>query len=152
MRFSTDAAANRQRTIADAEAEAHKVRAAADAEARKHEADGDAYAQRTVAAAEAEAINARADAMSDGNQRLIAANKLIDALPTLVGEAAKGMTGSHLTILNGTDGVNQVVSGLVGQGLSIYESLRRSIDDASSTDSPPPGADDGRQVSADNDR
>jgi uncharacterized membrane protein YqiK len=141
VKFSTDAEANRQRTIADAEADAHKVRAAADAEAKKHEADGDAYAQRTVAAAEADAINARADALSDGNQRLIAANKLIDALPTLVSEAAKGMTGSHLTILNGTDGVNQVVSGLVGQGLSIYETLRRSIDDASSNGSATAGDD-----------
>jgi flotillin len=135
VKYSTEAEANRQRTIAEAEAEAHKVRAAADAEARQHEADGEAYAQRTVAAAEAEAIKARADALSDGNQTLIAANKLIDALPALVAEAAKGMTGSHLTILNGTEGVNQVVSGLVGQGLSIYDSLRRSIGDATSNGS-----------------
>jgi uncharacterized membrane protein YqiK len=144
VKFSTEAEANRQRTIAEAEAEAHKVLAAADAEAKKHEADGDAYAQRTVAAAEADAINARADALSDGNQTLIAANKLIDALPALVAEAAKGMTGSHLTILNGTEGVNQVVSGLVGQGLSIYESLRRSIGDATSNGSSTP-PDDERQ-------
>ena len=79
-----------------------------------------------MAAAEAEAIEAHAGALADGNQALIAANKLIDALPTLVGEAAKGITGSNLTILDGTDGVNQIVAGLVGQGLSIYDSLRHS--------------------------
>ncbi len=127
VKFNTEAEAGRARTIAEAESDAQKTRAAADAEAKKHEADGDAYAQRTVAAAEAEAIEARATALSDGNQALIAANKLIDALPTLVGEAAKGINGSNLTILNGTEGVNQMVAGLVGQGLSIYDALRHSI-------------------------
>src|SRR5579864_1585014 len=92
--LNTEAEANRRRQLAEAEADAAKVRAAADAQAKKHEADGDAYAERTVAAAEAEAINVRASALSDGNQALIAANKLIDALPTLVAEAAKGISGS----------------------------------------------------------
>jgi flotillin len=127
VKFSTEAEANRQRTIAGAEAEARKVNAAANAEAKKHEADGDAYAQKTVAVAEAEAINVRAEALSDGNQALIAANKLIDLLPTLVAEAAKGITGSNLTILNGATGVSEVVTGVVGQGLSIYETLRKSL-------------------------
>jgi flotillin len=136
VKFATEAEANREQAIAVAEAEAQKVRAAGDAEAKKHEADGDAYAQRTVAAADAEAINARADALSDGNQALIAANKLIDALPTLVAEAAKGITGSHLTILNGTEGVNHVIAGIVGQGLAIYESLRSSVTEANGSASP----------------
>ncbi|HTW99787.1 MAG TPA: SPFH domain-containing protein [Acidimicrobiales bacterium] len=133
VHFNTEAEASRRRALAEAEAEAEKVRAAADAQAKKHEADGDAYAQRTVAAAEAEAINVRAEALGDGNQALIAANKLIDNLPVLVAEAAKGISGANLTILNGSDGVGQVVSGLVGQGLAIYESLRSSIGQAGST-------------------
>jgi flotillin len=127
VKFSTEADANRQRTIAAAESEAKTVRAAADAEAKKHEADGDAYAARTVAGADAEAIQARAGALADGNQSLIAANKLIEALPALVAEAAKGINGSHLTILNGADGVNQLVASLVGQGLSVYDALRHSF-------------------------
>jgi uncharacterized membrane protein YqiK len=89
--------------------------------------DGEAYAQRTVAAAEAEAINVRAASLADGNQALIAANKLIDVLPSLVAEAAKGISGSNLTILNGTEGVNQGAAGVVSQGLSIYEALRNSV-------------------------
>jgi hypothetical protein len=44
-----------------------------------------------------------------------------------VAEAAKGISGSNLTILNGTDGVNQVAAGVVSQGLSIYEALRNSV-------------------------
>jgi len=127
VKFNSDAEANRQRTLAAAESEAKTVRAAADAEAKKHEADGDAYAARTVAAAEAEAIEARAAALADGNQGLIAANKLIDALPALVAEAAKGITGSNVTILNGADGINQLVASLVGQGFTIYYTLRHAL-------------------------
>jgi uncharacterized membrane protein YqiK len=136
VNFNTEAEARRQRAIAEAEADAQKVKAAADAQAKRHEADGDAYAQRTVAAAEAEAINARASALSDGNQALIAANKLIDALPSLVAEAAKGIAGSNLTVLNGTEGVNELVAGVVSQGLTIYDALRKAVPSAPATSAP----------------
>ena len=45
--------------------------------------------------------------------------------------AARGISASNLTVLNGTDGVNQVVAGVVGQGLTIYETLRKSLATAS---------------------
>ena len=63
---------------------------------------------------------------SDGNQELIAANRLIENLPALVEAAARGIAGSNLTVLNGTEGVNEVVAGLVGQGLSILDTLKKS--------------------------
>ncbi|HUY85888.1 MAG TPA: SPFH domain-containing protein [Acidimicrobiales bacterium] len=127
VKLNTEAEANRRRSLAEAEADAEKVKAAADAEAAKHHADGDAYAARTVASAEAEAIQARASALDDGNQALIAANRLVDILPQLVEAAARGIADSNLTILSGTEGVNQAVAGVVGQGLQIYETLRKSI-------------------------
>ena len=126
-KLNTEAEGNRRRAIAEAEAHAAKVQAEAAAEARKSQADGEAYAQRQIATAEADAMNARADALNDGNQALIAANKLIEILPTLVEAAAKGIAGSNLTVLNGTDGVNQAVAGVVGQGLAIYDTLRKSL-------------------------
>jgi hypothetical protein len=46
--------------------------------------------------------------------------------PGLVDAAARGLAGSNLTILNGTQGVNEVVAGLVGQGLSILDALKKS--------------------------
>ena len=131
VNFQTEAEANRQRKLAEAGADAKKVEAEADATAKKHEADGDAYAQRTVAEAEAKAINMRADALSEGNQALIAANKLIEMLPELVAAAAEGIKGSTLTVLNGSDGVNEVVTGVVAQGLTIYETLRKTVGDTS---------------------
>jgi uncharacterized membrane protein YqiK len=126
-KLNSEAEANRRRTLAEAEAEAIRVQATGEAEAAKAKADGDAFAQRAVAGAEAEAINVRADALQGENQALIAANKLVDLLPSLVEASARGIAGSNLTVLNGTDGVNQVATGVVAQGLSIYESLRQSV-------------------------
>src|ERR1035441_9291755 len=131
VNFQTEAEANRQRNLAEAGADAKKVEAEADATAKKHEADGDAYAQRTVAEAEAKAINMRADALSEGNQALIAANKLIEMLPDLVAAAAEGIKGSTLTVLNGSEGVNEVLTGVVAQGLTIYDTLRKTIGNTS---------------------
>ena len=48
------------------------------------------------------------------------------SIPALVEAAARGLTDANLTILNGTQGVNEVVTGLVGQGMSILETLKKS--------------------------
>ena len=50
----------------------------------------------------------------------------MEILPALVDAAARGMADANLTILNGTEGVNEVIAGLVGQGLSIFDTLTRS--------------------------
>ena len=62
----------------------------------------------------------------DGNQELIAADRLVEVLPAMVEAAARGLTDANLTILNGTQGVSEVIAGLVGQGLSIFDTLTRS--------------------------
>ncbi len=90
------------------------------------QADGTAYAERTTAGATAEANKARAAVLKDGNQEVIAANRLIEVLPAIVEAAARGIADSNLTILNGTEGVNEVVAGIIGQGLSIFDTLKKS--------------------------
>ncbi len=89
--------------------------------------------------AQADAINARAKALDDGNQALIAANRLVDVLPELVEAATRGLTGANLTVLNGAEGIGEVVTGIVGQGLTIYESLRKSIAPATAPREGPQG-------------
>jgi flotillin len=126
-KLGTEAETNRRTAMAEAEAKAQRVAAAAAADAAKAKADGDAYAARAVADADAEAINARASALSGENQGLIAANKLVDMLPSLVEASAHGIEGSNLTILNGSGGVNDVATGIAAQGLSIYETLRGAL-------------------------
>jgi uncharacterized membrane protein YqiK len=125
--LSTEGEAGRKKSLAEADAKARVVSAQAESEAAKTTADGSAYAQRTVAQAEADAINARADALAGENQVLIAANKLVEMLPQLVEAAAAGINGSNLTVLNGSAGVNDVAVGLVAQGMTIYDTLRKSL-------------------------
>ena len=69
--------------------------------------------------------NVRSD-VAGRAMRLIAASSLIENLPALVEAAARGLAGANLTVLNGTQGVNEVVAGLVGQGISILDLLRKS--------------------------
>ncbi|MFD5896475.1 MULTISPECIES: SPFH domain-containing protein [unclassified Streptomyces] len=87
-------------------------------------ADAEAYRRRTLAQAQADANTARAVSLRDGNQELLAANRVVEVLPELVDSAAKGLADSNLTVLNGTDGVNEVAAGLVGQGMTILNSLQ----------------------------
>ena len=107
-------------------AEAYRKRtlAEADRDQSRFAAEASAFSKRTIA--EAEANTAGAASLREGNQELIAANRLVEVLPALVDAAARGLAGSNLTILNGTQGVNEVVAGLVGQGLSILDALKNS--------------------------
>ncbi|MGO9559957.1 MAG: hypothetical protein ACLPQS_13390 [Acidimicrobiales bacterium] len=131
LMLSTEGEAGRKKSLAEADAKACVVSAQAESDAAKTTADGSAYAQRTVAQAEADAINARADALGGENQVLIAANKLVEMLPQLVEAAAVGINGSNLTVLNGSAGVNDVAVGLVAQGMTIYDTLRKSLQSGS---------------------
>ncbi|WP_269857108.1 SPFH domain-containing protein [Streptomyces sp. RPT161] len=115
VRRPADAEAYRQRTLAEAQRDQAKF-----------EADGRAYTERTVAQAQADANSARAASLRDGNQELIAANRVVENLPALTEAAAQGIAGARLTVLNGTEGVNEVASGIVAQGLAILEALRNS--------------------------
>jgi len=114
------------RRPADAEAYRKRTLAEADRDQSRFAAEATAFSKRTIAEAEAAANTARAASLRDGNQELIAANRLVEVLPALVDAAARGLAGSNLTILNGTQGVNEVVAGLIGQGLSILDALKKS--------------------------
>jgi flotillin len=137
VRRPADAEAYKQRTLAEAERDGAKFSAegeafrrttlaTAEAEAARIQADAAAYAARATAAAQADANRAQAASLAGGNQELIAASRIVEALPSLATAAAQGISSSNLTILNGAEGVGQVVTGLVGQGLSILDTLRHA--------------------------
>ncbi len=107
-------------------AEATRVRADAQAHAERVQGEAQADAERAQGQAQADASAAFAASLREGNQELIAATKLIENLPAIVEAAARGLAGANLTVLNGTQGVNEIVAGLVGQGLSILDLLKRS--------------------------
>jgi uncharacterized membrane protein YqiK len=136
-RFTAEAEAFRKRAIAEADrdqarlaAEADAFRqttlAAAEAEATQVRADAQAHAERAQAQGQADANQALAESLRAGNQELIAASVLVQNLPALVESAARGLAGANVTVLNGTQGVNEMVAGLVGQGLTILDLLKKS--------------------------
>jgi uncharacterized membrane protein YqiK len=92
--------------IRPAEAEAEKVKILARADA-----------ERTRIAAEAAA----------SNNRVALDQMLIQQLPQIVKEAAEGLKGANVSVLNGADGLGEIAAGLVGQGLTILDSVRGSV-------------------------
>ena len=92
--------------VKPAEAEAEKVRILAEADAQR---------TRLQAAAAA------------SNNRVALDRMLIEQLPMIVKEAAAGLAGANVSVLNGTDGLSEIAAGLVGQGLTILESVKKSL-------------------------
>jgi uncharacterized membrane protein YqiK len=92
--------------IRPAEAEAEKVKILAKAEA-----------ERTRIAAEAAA----------SNDRVALDQLLINQLPQIVKEAASGLQGANVSVLNGADGLGEIAAGLVSQGLTILDSVRKGV-------------------------
>jgi flotillin len=92
--------------VKPAEAEAEKVRVLAEADAR-----------RTRVLAEAAA----------SNNRVALDRMIIEQLPQIVREAAGGLAGANVSVLNGADGLSEIAAGLVGQGLTILESVKKSL-------------------------
>lgn len=89
-------------------------------------AEADAERVRILAQADAEKMKIQAEAAASHN-RVALDRMLIDQLPQIVREAAQGLTGANVNILNGADGLGQVAAGLVGQGLSILEAVKRGL-------------------------
>ncbi|MER7152390.1 SPFH domain-containing protein [Streptomyces lydicus] len=128
-----------------ADAEAYRLRTLAEAQRDqvRYEADARAYSERAVAQARADANNALASSLRDGNQELLAANRTVENLPALAEAAAEGISGSQLTVLNGTDGLNEIASAVVGQGLAILDALKKSPAAAGGTSAAAPPLADG---------
>jgi flotillin len=52
---------------------------------------------------------------------------LTDQLPQIVKEAAGGLAGANINVLNGADGLGEIAAGLVGQGLTILNSVKKNL-------------------------
>src|SRR6266550_3787515 len=61
------------------------------------------------------------------NNRVALDQLLINQLPLIVKEAAAGLAGANVSVLNGADGLSEIAAGLVGQGLTILDSVRKGM-------------------------
>lgn len=98
-------------------------------------AEAEAERVRILAVADAEKMKIQAEAAASHN-RVALDRMLIDQLPEIVKQAAQGLSGANLTVLNGADGLGEIATGLVGQGLAIYDSLRDGFSQSPSPDEP----------------
>ena len=89
-------------------------------------AEAEAERVRILAVTDAEKMKIQAEAAASHN-RVALDRMLIDQLPEIVKQAAQGLSGANLTVLNGADGLSEIATGLVGQGLAIFDSLRSGI-------------------------
>ena len=92
-------------------------------------AEADAEKVRVIAKADAERMKIQAEAAASYN-RVALDRMLIDQLPQIVREAAAGLANANISVLNGADGLGQIAAGLVGQGLTIFDSVKQNISDS----------------------
>ncbi len=89
-------------------------------------AEADAERIRILARAEAERTQIQAAAAASSN-RVALDQALIAQLPQIVEKAAAGLKGANMTVVNGSDGLSELVTGLAGQGLAIFDALRGNV-------------------------
>ncbi|MFD4507987.1 SPFH domain-containing protein [Streptomyces sp. NPDC058457] len=89
-------------------------------------AEAEAERVRILAAAEAERMKIQAEAAASYD-RVALDRMLIDQLPQIVKEAAGGLAGANVNVLNGADGLGELAAGLVSQGLTILDSVRQNL-------------------------
>jgi flotillin len=89
-------------------------------------AEADAEKVRVIAKADAERMTIQAEAAASHN-RVALDRMLIDQLPLIVREAANGLANANINVLNGADGLGQIAAGLVGQGLTILDSIKQNM-------------------------
>ncbi|MFG2529292.1 flotillin family protein [Streptomyces sp. NPDC048516] len=89
-------------------------------------AEAEAERIRLLAMAEAERMKIQAEAAAS-HDRVALDRMLIDQLPQIVKEASAGLANANVNVLNGTDGLGEIAAGLVGQGLTILDSVRRNL-------------------------
>src|SRR6266566_1460716 len=104
-------------------------------------AEAEAERVRIIAKADAERTRIQAEAAASNN-RVALDQLLINQLPLIVKEAAAGLAGANVSVLNGADGLGEIAAGLVSQGLTILDSVRKGM-----PGQPQASGDNGRVVS-----
>jgi flotillin len=89
-------------------------------------AEAEAERVRILAQADAERTRINAEAAASNN-RVALDQLLINQLPLIVKEAAAGLAGANVTVLNGADGLSEIAAGLVSQGMAILDSVRNGL-------------------------
>jgi len=136
-----EATAFATRASGEAEAAATQARGLAEAEASKARGLAEAESAKARGLAEAQAIKARAEALAE-NQEAVVAQQLAEKWPDIVAAGAQALGSvDHMIVLNGADGVSELLGRaltLGGTGLGLARTLMDSMK-APATQPPPNG-------------
>ncbi|MHB1433337.1 MAG: SPFH domain-containing protein [Streptosporangiaceae bacterium] len=89
-------------------------------------AEAEAEKMQIIARADAQRVTMQAEAAASHN-RVALDRMLIEQLPLIVKEAAGGLAGANVSVLNGAEGLSEVAAGLVAQGLTILDSVKKGL-------------------------
>jgi uncharacterized membrane protein YqiK len=115
-------------------------------------AEAQAKIVKLQAEAEAEAMRIKAEA-AGANNRIAIDLKWIEIMPELVDKMSGALSDSNLTVLNGADGLGEVMSGFITQAMTVYNAARgttaeaRLLDAQSEPEPQSPQAENGRTQS-----
>src|SRR5260370_30901747 len=125
--------------LADAQAQMEVLTAQADLAKRQAElrerqlvsevikpAEAEAEKVQILAKADAQRVTMQAEAAASHN-RVALDRMLIEQLPQIVKEAAAGLAGANLSVLNGAEGISEMAAGLGAQGLTILDSVKKGL-------------------------
>jgi uncharacterized membrane protein YqiK len=108
-------------------------------------AEAEAEKVRTLAKAQADAIRLQAEATATSNG-VVLERMLVEKMPEILGAAAGELRQANVTILNGAEGLGDLVAGLAAQATSILDIVRRgngkfnALGPVSTATSSPPAA------------
>jgi flotillin len=89
-------------------------------------AEAEAYRIRTIAEAESARTRMQAEATSTG-QGIALQRMLVEKMPDIIGAAAAQLANANVTILNGADGMGQLLAGLAGQAGQLMRVVQEGI-------------------------
>lgn len=119
--------------VAEARAEQMKIDAQAEAEQMKLLAQAEAERTRLAADAEAHAMKVNAESMAlEGKVTLD--RMLIEQLPQMVEAASRTLQGANVTLFNGAEGANQLITAALTQGMSAFDTVRKQLERAADTE------------------
>ena len=101
-------------------------------------AEAEAEKVQILARADAQRVTLQAEA-ADSHNRVALDRMLIEQLPQIVREAANGLAGANVSVLNGAEGLSELASGLVAQGMSIFDAVKRGMNGQAGDSAPPVG-------------
>jgi uncharacterized membrane protein YqiK len=89
-------------------------------------AEAEAYRITTLAEAEAQRTRVQADATAS-SQGIALQRILVEKMPEIIAAAASQLANANVTVLNGADGMGQLIAGLAGQAGQLMKMVQEGL-------------------------